>query len=326
MKIAARRVITHPVLIRAAFSLSSRVAPIFMCHRFRDAELGTGGHDPQMLRANLAWLHANKCSLLSLTEVLDRLAEGAPLNRAVAFTVDDGYTDFARVAAPVFAEFDCPVTVFLTTGCLDSHGWMWWDQVRVALKALRREEDRRPLIAELNRLPERQKLERVGKLVQESGLELPDTAPPEFASITWEDVRRLSRSGVTFGPHSVTHPVLSQTGPEQSQFEIAESWRRVRDEAADGAAPVFCYPKGGSGDFGVREEEAVAGRGMRAAVAARPGYAARRDFSNGRRPAQFGLPRFSYPETHSSFIQVASHIERFKLAVRAAIGMNSSRE
>jgi peptidoglycan/xylan/chitin deacetylase (PgdA/CDA1 family) len=324
MKIAARRVLTHPALIRAAFSLSGRSAPIFMCHRFRDVGLGTAGHDPQTLRANLAWLRANRCSLLSLSELFDRLAEGAPLDRAVAFTVDDGYTDFARVAAPVFAEFDCPVTVFLTTGFLDSRRWMWWDQVRLALKSLRRDEERRPLIAALNRMPELQKLQRVGALVQESGLELPATAPPEFAPVTWDDVRRLARSGVTFGPHSVTHPVLSQTGPEQSRHEIAESWRRVRDEVGDGAVPIFCYPNGGQADFGMREEEAVASSGMRAAVAARPGYAARRDLSGDRPSARFRLPRFSYPDAHSSFIQVAGRIERFKLAVRAAIGVGST--
>ena len=113
MKRIVRLVLTHPSLVRAAFSLRQRIAPVFTLHRFRDLEVGNAGHDPQLLRNNLSWLRANNCSLLSLTELLDRLAEGAPLKRGVAFTVDDGYADFARVAAPIFAEVDgCPVTVF----------------------------------------------------------------------------------------------------------------------------------------------------------------------------------------------------------------------
>src|ERR1700722_6235165 len=116
MKRIARLVLTPPSFVRAAFSLRQRIAPIFTLHRFRDVEIGNPGHDPQLLRDNLSWLRANNCSLLSLTELLDRLAEGAPLKRVVAFTVDDGYAEFARIAAPIFAEFDCPVTVFLTPG------------------------------------------------------------------------------------------------------------------------------------------------------------------------------------------------------------------
>ena len=55
--------------------------------------------------------------------------DGPPLNRAVAFTIDDGYVEQATVAAPVFAEFDCPVTTFVTSGFLDRALWFWWDQI-----------------------------------------------------------------------------------------------------------------------------------------------------------------------------------------------------
>lgn len=324
MKIAARRALTHPVLVRTAFSLSQRVAPIFMCHRFRDEELGNGGHDLQALRANLAWLRSNACSLLPLTELLDRLAEGAPLNRAVAFTVDDGYVDFARVAAPIFAEFDCPVTVFLTTGFLDAQQWMWWDQLHLALKALGREAEWPGLVHALNRVPEREKHERIDSLLQDGGQTLPPNPPPQFSPMSWDDVRRLSRSGVTFGPHTVTHPVLARTGPVQSRFEIAESWRRVKEEAGDGAVPVFCYPNGALGDFGAREEDVMREIGMQAALSTQPGYVSRRDLSSGHRSARFRLRRFAYSESNAEFIQVASGIERAKLAVRAAFGLNSN--
>ena len=320
MKRAARLVLTHPLLVRAAASLTHRVAPIFTLHRFRDAEAGNGGHDPRILRANLAWLRANNFSLLSLTELLDRLAEGAPLKRTIAFTVDDGYADFARVAAPVFAEFDCPVTVFVTTGFLDGHQWFWWDRVAVALTALRREREALPMIEALKLIPEAEKLDRIGNLVQAMGAELPRKPPPRFAPIAWDDVRRLSRSGVTFGPHTVTHPVLSRTGDEQSRFEIVESWRRVRDEAGDGAVPVFCYPNGERGDFTAREESTVALEGMRAALSTSIGYASHRHFSVSHPMERFRLPRFSYSEDRLALIQVASGVERGKMALRAAIG------
>ena len=49
--------------------------------------------------------------------------------RAIAFTVDDGYQDVAQVAAEIFLEYDCPLSIFLTTGFIDGHLWHWWDQI-----------------------------------------------------------------------------------------------------------------------------------------------------------------------------------------------------
>jgi peptidoglycan/xylan/chitin deacetylase (PgdA/CDA1 family) len=318
MNRAASFVLTHPSFLRAAFALSRRAAPIFMFHRFADAEAGNEGHDPQVLRANLSWLRSNNCSMLPVTELLDRLAAGESTERAVAFTVDDGYADFARVAAPVFAEFDCPVTVFLTTGFLDGHHWMWWDQVAVALTALRRDGEIPSMTEALKLIPESERQERIGQLIQDSGVEMPPTPTPAFAPLAWDDVRRLSRAGVTFGPHSVTHPVFSRTGDEQSRFEIVESWRRVRAEAGDGAVPVFCYPNGGPADFGAREESTIAGEGMQAALTTMSGYVSRRDFSVDQPSRRFKLRRCGYSDDPLAFKQVATGIERAKGAVRAA--------
>jgi peptidoglycan/xylan/chitin deacetylase (PgdA/CDA1 family) len=323
MKRAARLVLTHPFLVRAALSLVPDVAPIFMLHRFRDPEIGNSGHDPEALRVNLAWLRSRKFTILPLAELLQRLEEGVPVKRAIAFTVDDGYADFGRVAAPVFAEFDCPVTVYLTTGFLDGQLWLWWDKVALALVAMQRESEVRPMVEALKLVPEAEKLDRISALVQESGVQLPLVPPPRFAPLAWDDVRRLSRSGVTFGPHSVTHPTLSRTGAEQLHFEISESWRRVRAEAGAGAVPVFCYPNGDSTDFQAREENAVAACGMRAALSACSGYTSHRDFGAGRPSARFRLSRFGYTGDPSLFIQVASGIEWAKESVRAVIGKRS---
>ena len=140
--------------------------------------------------------------------------------------------------------------------------------------------------------------------------------------MTWDDVRRLSLAGVTFGPHSVTHPLLSRVNAEQSQREIAESWRRVRAEAGVGAVPIFCYPNGEAADYGRREEEFVAESGMRAAVSTSPGYASPRHLSAAAPALRYGLPRFAYTDDRTAFIQCAGGMERAKMAFRRALRPN----
>ncbi len=161
-------------------------------------------------------------------------------------------------------------------------------------------------------------------MARESGLDLPATPPPAYAPLKWDDVRRLARTGVSFGAHTVTHPVLSRADDSQVEHEITESWKRVRAEVED-AIPVFCYPNGEQADFGPRERSIVASLKMRAALSTRPGYTTRRDLDPSDPVARFQLPRLSYTENRSHFLQVAGGIERAKAAVRELLGSLSSK-
>src|SRR5690349_395452 len=115
----------------APFARGSGV--VFMLHRFRAPGYGTFGHDVPTLRRALSHLRRKRYHLLSLEQLLRLAAEGEHVpDRSVAFTIDDGYVDHAEVASPVFAEFDCPVTTFVTTGFLDGQLWFWWDRIEYA--------------------------------------------------------------------------------------------------------------------------------------------------------------------------------------------------
>ena len=103
---------------------------VFMLHRFDNPDLGVPGHNPEHLRRSLDYLRGHGYELVRLEDLIRRLATDAPKpSGAIAFTIDDGYADQATIGAPVFAEFDCPVTTFVTTGFLDRAMWFWWDRV-----------------------------------------------------------------------------------------------------------------------------------------------------------------------------------------------------
>ena len=110
--------------------------------------------------------------------------------------------------------------------------------------------------------------------------------------MSWDQLRACERLGMTFGPHTVTHPILSRTTAAQAHHELERSWSRVRAEAK-GAVPVFCYPNGGWGDFGAREVEVLRALGLVGAVVAEPGYAGDRHAVGGVEP--FSVPRFALP-------------------------------
>ena len=129
-----------PVLPECVAGFTHSEATIFMAHRFCVPELGISGHDPQNLRRILAQLRKRRYDLISIGEMFRRLRDGEPVKRAVAFTIDDGYYDAGQVAAPIFADFDCPATVFAVTDFLDGKMWMWWDKIAYIFTETKRTE------------------------------------------------------------------------------------------------------------------------------------------------------------------------------------------
>jgi peptidoglycan/xylan/chitin deacetylase (PgdA/CDA1 family) len=310
-------------------------ATIFMAHRFAVPELGVEGHDPQTLRLILADLRRRRFNLMPLEELFRRLRAGERLKRAVAFTIDDGYFDEGRIAGPIFAEFDCPVTVFAVTDFLDGRTWLWWDKIAYIFERTTRREIRTRLGDELLhcrldggagrtewrsfavRCQDASEADRqacIGELSVQGDVELPEACPARFAPISWTEARDLEKRGMTFGPHTLTHPILSTTSDEQSEREIVESWRRLSAEVSR-PVPVFCYPAGGASHFGDREIATIRRMGLLGAVSTQPGNVAA---SRPGDPADgwYSAPRHAYQDTLPDVLQCVSGVEDLKFLVR----------
>lgn len=329
-------------LLRPGFPASLKYvqrdcATVFMLHRFQDTERGIAGCDVSHLRRVLAYLVKNKYEFVTLVDLFERLAgNGSQPRGAVAFTIDDGYIDQATIAAPVFAEFGCPVTTFVSTGFVDGKLWFWWDQIEHVFEHSARrsiqvriddtvldyrwENERERIRAQAEfttkckRVSDAEKLAAIARLAQEAGVEIPNTPPAHCAPMSWEHVRRCEQMGMTFGPHTVTHPILSRTTHDAMDYEITESWTRLRAEARS-PVPIFCYPNGGWEDFGDREIAVLRWLGFLGAVVGEPGYANALTFQRGEDNC-FKVQRFGLPDELPHMIQYVSGVERFKQIFR----------
>lgn len=317
--------------VRAVAWARTHLVPIFMMHRFGTNAMTTG-HDPVALRHRLREIKERGFTVLALADAFGRLAAGEPVERTIVFTVDDGYADFARVGAPVFVESGVPVTVFLATDFIDGRGWNWWDQVEyvltrtqqrqvtitlgdrpisLALSADSRQTAQEDLVARLKRVGDDARLEAVRALSAACEVAIPPTAPDDYAPMSWDDVRFWENHGVTFGPHSSSHPILSRVPDSRVAREIEGAWERLRAECRS-PLPIFCYPNGQPGDFGPREQELLKAAGFVGALASHEGYASREDFDPKRPLARFAVPRFGYVEDRAGFWQIAGGLRRLR--------------
>lgn len=280
-------------LVSAAFLqslrlLSRNTVTIFMMHRFADPELGNPGEDAREIEEILSLLRKQGVDFVSLRSLVQRLATGDHFSRPTAvFTVDDCYRDFQTVVAPRFLAQDCPVTAFLSTDVVTTQSWYWTDRVAfaVAKSPLRSLElalgdnnaswvlqstQERIRVAEqvvetLKFLDDDRRLDLVERIGSICEVDVPAHPPLEYSTLTWSDIRSLEASGVEFGPHTRTHPILSRVGDAKARSEIIGSWEDMKRECTD-PCPVFCYPNGTRQSFGARDETLVREAGMTAAV------------------------------------------------------------
>jgi peptidoglycan/xylan/chitin deacetylase (PgdA/CDA1 family) len=334
LKAVARRVLASRTVQPLWAPFTRDAAAILMLHRFADPDLGVEGHDPAALSARLEYLRRERFHLVSLDELVRRMAAGeAPRPKSVVFTVDDGYSDFARIAAPVFERYDCPATLFVVTGFADGECWLWYDAVEFLLGDEERGDISVPVGARsvhlrwisgdergrvvarfielLKELPSDVIPDVITWISATRGVTLPSAPPPRCAPIAWEEARRLSARGMQFAPHTHTHPILSRAGEARALREIRHSWERISREVP-GAVSILCYPNGMGADFGARERRLALLAGFRGAVQASGGWCSLSRFQED----PFAIPRTSYDTDATRFRQSVSGLERVKSAGR----------
>ncbi len=216
-------------------------------------------------------------SLDDLDDVLKR-----PRGRFVLFTFDDGYLDNYTDAYAVLKAHRAPATFFVTTGFLDRPQVPWWDEIAWMVRAspLRKipandwiqtpivfdEPDRERTIRLL--LDAYKRLDGEGTTpylifladILKSGRI--DQRVAQELWMTWPMLREMRQAGMSFGGHTVSHPILANISPEEQDFEIGECKRRLVAELGE-PIDAFSYPVGGQASFNLHTRAALEKHGFR---------------------------------------------------------------
>ena len=241
--------------------------------------------------------------------------------------MDDGYIDQAQIAAPVFLEYNCPVTLFVITDMLDHIAWPWDAKVSWIIETSQQSSlESSAVIKQLGinngKIANKRKLRRsiqnaiktldvkvipdiLQQLADSAGVTIPDTPPPDYQPMSWNDARQLEKQGVCFAPHSVSHNIMSRLDQESMEWEINQAWQLICNELKN-PLKVFCYPTGRPADFGRREIEALKKSGYLGAVSVTPEFVKNNKQSHN---YIFSLPRLALPGNMTDFIQCCSWVE-----------------
>lgn len=210
--------------------------------------------------------HVNHFTPITVGEAVTRIRTGRPLpQNAVSVTFDDGYLDFKEVALPVLKHYQCPSTIFVTTGGLEQNEIFWWDRVVDAATRTRKKtvdirflapgapvrelslasrHFRRSLVL-LQNLFWEQPPGALEECVERLRYQLDVTGPQpaSAARMRHSDIESIARDDVELGAHCERHLDMRRLAPDERQQEFEGSRRLLQDLTGQ---PVngFAYPGG----------------------------------------------------------------------------------
>ena len=205
-------------------------------------------------------------TVLPLTELGERARLRDLPRNGVAVTFDDGYRDNYTNAFPVLRDVGLPATVFLTTDALDRNSLLWHDRVFDGFHRTRKAEARASFATVLTRLrrssPEERDL-RIDSLLEDLAIE--PGVPSGWEKLTWQQVREMASHGISFGAHTLDHPILTLVSEGEARRQIRESKKRIEAELGS-PVTMFAYPNGGASDFDRSTQRIVEEEGLSLAV------------------------------------------------------------
>jgi peptidoglycan/xylan/chitin deacetylase (PgdA/CDA1 family) len=208
--------------------------------------------------------HFRACAL---EEVIELMKKDEVPDNAVVITFDDGYKDNYLNAFPILKRLSLPATIFLATDCIGSGRVLWHDRVFSAFREteesfligygmnpkdypLRTLEEKlfaqKEVLKFLRSLSHNERLLWIDRLIEK--LKVADRKEVADLMLTWEEVKAMQRGGISFGSHTVTHPILSRLSTEAAREEIQES-KKVIEENLGVPVKTFAYPNGRKEDF-----------------------------------------------------------------------------
>jgi len=201
--------------------------------------------------------------VLPLVEIAQRISGGKSVRRCAAVTFDDGFRDNYEKAFPILKQLEVPATIFLTTGFVESGQSPWFIEFRYLFmqtpkrhleielagqtqsfslaNPLEKRSASDMLMNYMQSCPNEERLSILRHLPSILDVDLTDRL--QSLMLTWDQIREMSQNGISFGAHTVTHPVLTRISPETLRREVSGSKATI-EEKTGLSANVFAYPFG----------------------------------------------------------------------------------
>jgi peptidoglycan/xylan/chitin deacetylase (PgdA/CDA1 family) len=222
--------------------------------------------------------------VLPLEEIVERMKKNDIPDNSIVVTFDDGYLDNYSNAFPILKEFSIPATIFLATDAIETGRILWHDRVFSAFRetkslhlkafgvnkrclSLRNLEEKLyaqdEVLKFLRTLNNKERYLCIKSL--EKVLKVSENESRYRIMMNWSEVKEMHKNGISFGGHTITHPILSRLDIDEMKKEIFIS-KKIIEDHLEVSIESFAYPNGTAEDFDETTKQLVKDAGYSCAV------------------------------------------------------------
>lgn len=203
----------------------------------------------------------------SLDSAVEQLRTGTPFTEpTLVLTTDDGFADNYELLFPELKARGIPATMFITTGLIGTLDKLWLErlheatiQTSVTVASLKINnkvtnfelgsiEQKRASYVTLKELLKDCPAEVREQHLADFEKQLNYTVPLSPVMLSWEQVTEMHQQGISFGAHTMTHPILSRLPVNDAKKEILDS-KNLIEEKLQTKVRHFAFPNGAAKDF-----------------------------------------------------------------------------
>jgi peptidoglycan/xylan/chitin deacetylase (PgdA/CDA1 family) len=241
-------------------------------------------HNPskKLFENSVKWFLKKGFQFISVQELYDLLKnkEEIPLKKVI-FTVDDGWKENKKNIVDVALKYKIPVTIFATVDPINNGSRFWWSITNEAFEKKAIKEN----ISEIKNLENKERI----RLVEKAKLYTKN----KIESLNKSELVEIAKNKfISFGSHTINHPILTKCKNETSEYEIKYS-KLILENWINEPIISFAYPNGCYDD---REIKYLCDNYYKIAFTTKPNYISKANKNN-----LFEIPRFDVLENVSSY-------------------------
>ncbi len=183
--------------------------------------------------------------------------------KSILITFDDGFADNYKNAFPILKKYNVPATIFLSTDFISSDNTLWFDRlsyfimnydeglmkvaVREKFKVNCTAKSRRQILEEVMEyvkiIPNSDREKLLKELYEEFDFSYSENHMHYSETLNWQQIKEMDESCVSFGSHTLSHPILSQLDAAELTHELTES-KKVIEKNINHSIDTIAYPVG----------------------------------------------------------------------------------
>ena len=227
---------------------------------FDDGVFGPNGARFEM---EMNWLK-KETQILSQDELIDVLYNNKKVSGVCSMvTFDDGYVDNYEIAYPILKKLSIPAIFFIPTKHINERTLGWWDITAYLVKLTKLKSvnfhgrkwnllDRlntiSDIILELKKMDPKKVDFFLEDLANALEVPLPSLELQDKELMTWEQIKEVSRNGISIGSHTHEHVILSKQDLSDMRVQVKRS-KDILEEKLDIQIKTLAYPVGGYDHF-----------------------------------------------------------------------------